>query len=92
MRCGEEHSSKTCPLINNNVSNNGRIPENLLKCANCGGNHSAKNMQCPKRGEYIKVVGVISVVSLFYQKQGQIYLFLFLYILNLRTNAISYII
>lgn len=54
VRCGLEHTSKTCPLMVDN--NNNKIPEAQLKCANCDGNHSAKNVHCPKREEYIKVI------------------------------------
>ena len=55
VRCGDEHSSKICSLINKNASDNNKIPEEFLKCAKCDGNHSAKFLQCPKRAEYIKV-------------------------------------
>ena len=54
VRCGDGHASKQCPLLQNNLPNEFKIPNEKLKCANCSGNHSAKNMQCPKRKEYVK--------------------------------------
>ena len=55
VRCGEEHVSKECPLLMNATTVDNKITEDLLKCANCGGNHSAKFVQCPKRVEFINV-------------------------------------
>lgn len=56
VRCGDEHSSKICPLIVHNGTDDNKIPEEFLKCANCDGNHSAKYQLCPKRAEYVKVI------------------------------------
>ena len=55
VRCGQEHNSKECPFLLNTTIENNKISEELLKCANCDGNHSAKFVHCPKRAAFINV-------------------------------------
>lgn len=45
--CGQEHKTPTCPLlIAKRNSNNEKLHPSLLKCANCGGNHTANYNEC----------------------------------------------
>lgn len=50
LKCSESHSSKDCPL---NDPKSGKIPDAELKCALCGGNHTARFKDCPKRVNFI---------------------------------------
>jgi hypothetical protein len=52
IRCGDQHESASCPHIQEGHS---RIPDNMVKCANCAGNHTANFSKCPKRLDYINI-------------------------------------
>lgn len=59
IKCGKEHESSNCEY--NLVKNNPRskIPDELVKCANCGGPHTANYSKCPERLKYIRIQGVV---------------------------------
>lgn len=48
-RCAEEHKSSECPHLKEDEK---RIPANLVKCANCGGNHTAGYSGCKAKYNY----------------------------------------
>lgn len=48
IRCNGDHPANKCPHLNEDTK---KIPEHLLKCHHCGGNHAANNINCPKRPE-----------------------------------------
>lgn len=48
-KCADDHNSSVCPLTAGSSSSDGKVPEHKLKCANCGGNHTATFSGCPKR-------------------------------------------
>lgn len=52
VRCGDSHRSDKCPKADPDTN---KVIESEVKCANCGGNHTANFNECPKRLEYIKV-------------------------------------
>lgn len=47
IKCAEHHGSTNCPVAK--TSTDGIIPPHKLKCANCGGNHTANYFGCPTR-------------------------------------------
>lgn len=51
IRCAGEHKSASCPLINGNKEN--KIPNNKLKCALCGQNHTANYSKCEVRSQFV---------------------------------------
>lgn len=51
VRCGESHKSMNCDKIDATTK---KVPDHLLKCANCGGNHTASSRNCPERLKLIK--------------------------------------
>ena len=50
IRCGDQHSSSTCPLM---LPNETKIPTDAVKCANCGQGHTANFKGCNYRKQYI---------------------------------------
>uniref|UniRef100_A0A182S0D1 Pre-C2HC domain-containing protein n=1 Tax=Anopheles funestus TaxID=62324 RepID=A0A182S0D1_ANOFN len=46
--CAGEHDPIICPQTAGPAASDGRVPEHKLKCANCGGNHTARFLECPK--------------------------------------------
>jgi hypothetical protein len=50
--CSENHPSADCPFTRNSQS----ADPSLLKCANCGGNHTASYISCSKKIEHMKRV------------------------------------
>jgi hypothetical protein len=48
--CSENHPSANCPLTSDSQS----ADPSLLKCANCGGNHTASYISCSKKIEHMK--------------------------------------
>jgi hypothetical protein len=56
IRCSEKHKSIECLLIINqhSMSTRTRIADSLLKCANCGQNHTANYSKCTSRIEIIE--------------------------------------
>jgi hypothetical protein len=58
-RCGEQHATKDCTHLPQQMEADGAttaltIDQSKVKCALCGGNHTANYSKCPKRIEYIK--------------------------------------
>lgn len=47
IKCAEPHGSTNCPAAK--TSTDGILPTHKLKCANCGGNHTANFFGCPVR-------------------------------------------
>lgn len=47
IKCAEHHVSSECPVAKG--STDGLIPTHKLKCANCGGNHTANYFGYPER-------------------------------------------
>ena len=55
MFCAKTHKSSDCPLLANKIeSNSSSIPKELLKCANCKGQHTSINKLCPSRQQFIE--------------------------------------
>ncbi|KAG5666079.1 putative Nucleic-acid-binding protein from transposon X-element, partial [Polypedilum vanderplanki] len=55
IRCAGDHKSKECPLIQVKDGNPlTKITTSKLKCALCGGNHTANFSKCTKRIEFVK--------------------------------------
>lgn len=56
IRCSLNHKSIECPKLLNEhkMQTRTRIPDNELKCANCGQNHAANYSKCEKRMEFIE--------------------------------------
>jgi hypothetical protein len=55
IRCGENHPSKEC-IYNTSSDAASKIPDDRVKCANCGGAHTASFSECPERARYEAVV------------------------------------
>ncbi len=55
IRCGEKHLSNECPLLVDPETDmrRTRIPNDQLKCGNCGQNHSANSQQCEYRMQFV---------------------------------------
>lgn len=54
IRCGETHSSVDCFYVPiDNLL--GKIPDNKVKCANCGEQHTANYSKCSKRIQYVQI-------------------------------------
>jgi hypothetical protein len=50
VRCAEQHKSAECPHLKDEAGKKkDRIDDSLLKCALCGGNHSASSKDCAAR-------------------------------------------
>lgn len=47
IKCAEHHGSSNCPAAKS--ATDGILPTHKLKCANCGGNHTANYFGCPVR-------------------------------------------
>jgi hypothetical protein len=55
IRCSGDHESIKCPLlVGPNMQVLNKIPDQKLKCANCGQNHTANYTKCEKRIEFIE--------------------------------------
>jgi hypothetical protein len=56
IRCSQNHKSIDCPKLFNErkMQTRTRIPDNELKCVNCGQNHAANYSKCEKRLEFIE--------------------------------------
>jgi hypothetical protein len=56
IRCSLVHKSIDCPKLFNErkMQTRTRIPDNELKCVNCGQNHAANYSKCEKRLEFIQ--------------------------------------
>jgi hypothetical protein len=56
IRCSLAHKSIECPKLFNErkMQTRTRIPDNELKCVNCGQNHAANYSKCEKRLEFIE--------------------------------------
>lgn len=54
IRCAQNHKSIDCPKLFNEkkMQTRTRIPENELKCVNCGQNHAANYSKCEKRIQF----------------------------------------
>jgi hypothetical protein len=55
IRCGELHKSKECSYLTDKSKANEKIPNDKVKCANCGQQHTANFSKCIKRLEYIHI-------------------------------------
>lgn len=55
IRCSKSHKSIECPKLfdENKMQTRTRIPDNELKCVNCGQNHAANYSKCEKRIEFV---------------------------------------
>lgn len=54
LLCSLNHKVADCPLMLEKIrTNKDTVPAKSLKCANCGGQHSAAFIECPKRIEFI---------------------------------------
>lgn len=58
VRCGGKHLSKSCIFLPKEApatpNTKVKIPDNLVKCANCGGSHTANFTGCSYRANVIK--------------------------------------
>ena len=54
VKCGSNHESTICPERLDKNDPRSRIPDEKVKCANCGGNHTANYRGCPKIQQYIE--------------------------------------
>lgn len=53
IRCGEAHSSAVCDKLIIPRDPKSKIPAAQVKCANCGGRHTANFEKCPERQKYL---------------------------------------
>ena len=63
IKCGAAHKSSACE---HNLTPNdpkSKIPQSLVKCANCKGPHTANYSKCPKRAQYIQTKNISNTVS-----------------------------
>lgn len=58
VKCGGDHSSNTCPERLDKGDPKSRIPNEKVKCANCGGPHPATFRGCPEIREYVKIQNI----------------------------------
>lgn len=56
VKCGKKHSTSACNLPKKAalLSDPAVTQRNNVKCANCGGNHTANFKGCPSRADYLK--------------------------------------
>lgn len=60
VSCGQGHPSKDCtqrktiPNADSTVNQKPRVPDNLVKCANCGDNHTSNFRGCVTRKQYVE--------------------------------------
>lgn len=57
LRCGGRHHFKICPLLQTVPGApecRKKIPDEKVKCANCGGPHTANYSKCPSRVNYLQ--------------------------------------
>jgi hypothetical protein len=59
IRCGLQHKSNECPLLEN-LNADKKTPTDKLKCANCGRQHVANYSKCPKRLEIMRTRAFLS--------------------------------
>ena len=52
VRCGANHESSSCPELTTTEGQKAKIPQDKVRCANCGGGHTANYVGCPKIQEY----------------------------------------
>jgi hypothetical protein len=52
MRCAGHHVSSLCPKLDPDTK---RIPDNEIKCANCGENHISIFSKCPQRSKFVEI-------------------------------------
>lgn len=55
VRCGGNHAASKCDLILNKADPRSKIPQDKVKCANCGGPHTANFNRCPARVHFIQM-------------------------------------
>lgn len=53
IRCGEDHSSAYCDKLIVLRDPKSKIPDARVRCANCGGRHTANFEKCPERQKYL---------------------------------------
>lgn len=56
IRCGDKHTSKSCihlPIHDDTQANPPKINNDLVKCANCGGKHTANYTRCTYRASVV---------------------------------------
>lgn len=53
IRCGEEHASASCDKLIIPRDPKSTIPPAQVRCANCGGRHTANFEKCPERQKYL---------------------------------------
>jgi hypothetical protein len=58
IRCGESHQSKNCIYVQSDQPS-AKIPEERVKCSNCGENHTANHPSCTERQRYLNVIQTI---------------------------------
>ena len=54
MRCGENHKSFECPYLVKQTDGKQKIPDDKIKCINCGLKHTSCFVDCTVRIEYIE--------------------------------------
>lgn len=54
VKCGKDHASKDC---DKKISSDpdSKIPNELVRCANCKGPHTANYSKCPSRAKYLQI-------------------------------------
>lgn len=70
IRCGESHASGMCDKLISPKDPKSKIPASQVKCANCGGRHTANYEKCPERQKYLASRQAFSS-SLHKKLQGQ---------------------
>ena len=55
IKCGGNHESRKCTHNLNPNDPRSRIPQKLVKCANCRGPHTANYTECPAKIKYINI-------------------------------------
>jgi hypothetical protein len=57
IKCGENHQSKNCIYnVMTSPDQKPKIPEDKVKCSNCGGPHTANHIECPERARYLELM------------------------------------
>jgi hypothetical protein len=67
VKWGEEQKSSLCVY---NIKDTKRIPDENVKCANCGQLHTANFKNCSKQTEYIKIKEIIRENNIKKRKSG----------------------
>lgn len=55
VRCGGQHASSDCPERKDKNNPQSTIPDDKVRCANCGGNHTGNFKGCPALIKYKKL-------------------------------------